>query len=177
MSALVDDYLNSSLQPRRQASLELLSQVKRRQSTDKQTTLFCCCCFCFENRCIFSIYPGPQFVFFLYCLCYKPLTTSSFPVLAASGFILKLPDHLFSAQAPVLSTVNQTGTCCLLAGPTPIAETGKAPEAPQPSKTLLLAWTFEPSRELCDSSLKCDQTVKHSRHPFSPKLNSKSTRN
>lgn len=36
----------------------------------------------------------------------------------------------------------ETGTCCLLAGPTPIATTGMAPEVPEPSKTYCLHEMF-----------------------------------
>lgn len=41
------------------------------------------------------------------------------------------------------SAICETGTCCLLAGPTPIAEIGKAPEVPQPSKTCCLHESFD----------------------------------
>lgn len=98
-------------------------------------------CFCFRitafsQLCSSSLPVLPSFgFFFFYFLSYKLLTTSSFPLLAESGFILELLGHLFSTRTPVHSSVNESGTGSVLAGPTPIADSGKAPEVPQLSKT------------------------------------------
>lgn len=106
--------------------------------------IFVCFCFritAFSQLCSSSLPVLPSFVLFcfFYCLSYQPLTTSSFPLLAESGFIFELLGH---------SSVNDSGTGSVLAGPTPIADSGKAPEVPQLSKTCCFACKLERLREL-----------------------------
>lgn len=91
----------------------------------------------------------PLLFCFFYC---KLLTTSSFPLLAESGFILELLGHLFSTRTPVHSSVNESGTGSVLAGPMPIADTGKAPEVPQLSKTCCLHASLNASVNLDSKS-------------------------
>lgn len=126
---------------------------------------FCSSCTAYRNRgrstisndCISA---APSFIRSIFC---SPIScrqsshvvcianaTSYWPPLAYSITVVAVRLHLtasafsnLSYSVPFQSTIDETGTCCLLAGPTPIAEIGKAPEVPRPSKTCCLHESFE----------------------------------